>query len=58
MVTGQIFNQILNRTKRNAVYQGFPGMGKTSSAMLLSILTNIIVEYKLKNFGKAPSDLS
>jgi hypothetical protein len=44
MVTGQIFNKILNnKPMLNTVYYGHYGISKSVSIMLLCMLSNIIV---------------
>jgi hypothetical protein len=48
LTTGQVFNAVLNSVGLNRI-EGHFGISKTFSIVLLSILTNMIVCYKIKN---------
>jgi hypothetical protein len=53
-VTTQIFKKI-RYEEANALFIGHYGISKSVSFMLYSILSNLIVEYKFKSFGKKPT---
>ena len=56
LVTTQMFEGIDDATS-NTLFMGHYGISKSVSVILYSILSNLIVEYKFKTFGKTKTSL-
>lgn len=55
-VTTQMFQAIKDQ-RTNALFMGQKGISKSVSVILYSILSNLIVDYKFKTFGRTPTSL-